>query len=91
MDVLNTNTLAQLAHIGWGGMGCFILWAKSVSRGYSIIIVATLAAAKETSETIGIAFWEPKQPWLSSLEDFAFFLVGVGVFLFITRKMKTVW
>lgn len=84
MNVLTGNTVAQLAHIGFGGLLCYIL-RKFIGPWKSVAAVAAFAALKESAESFGIAPWEPKQPWGSSTVDFAFFLVGIGAFLLFTH------
>lgn len=85
MNVLTTNTLAQLAHVGWGGLLGYIL-LRYVPRKEAALFVAVGAFLKELVETLGLAFWESKQTAISSAEDFAFWIVGIAVFLFFTRK-----
>lgn len=82
MNVLSGDTVAQLAHVGWGATLSFTL-RRFMSKWKAIIPVLAFAAIKEGSEALGIAFWEPKQPWGSSSVDFLFFVVGVAVFLIV--------
>lgn len=73
----NSNVVAQLAHVGWG----FLLAAVSLhvaTLPVSCFFAGSIAAGKEAAESLGIAPWEGKQPWLSSTIDFLFFLVGIG-------------
>lgn len=84
MNVLNGDTVAQLAHVGFGGLLSFIL-ARYMKAWKAVALVIVFAAIKEGSEALGIAFWEPKQPWGSSAIDFAFFGVGIGVYLLFSH------
>lgn len=69
---------AQIAHVGWGAalaLG-FGLFAPAVP---SVLLAVGISFAKEAAEATGIAPWEPKQTWSSSLVDFGFFAVGIGL------------
>lgn len=84
MNVLTGDTVAQLAHVGFGGLLCFI-FRRFMTAWKAIALVVAFAAIKEASEALGIAFWEPKQSWGSSAVDFLFFFVGIGAFLLFSH------
>ncbi len=67
---------AQLAHIGWGGF-LTLLAAIFLPMEIAVAIAAAIAAGKESTESIW-GVWEAKQPWSSSLIDFAYFLIGIA-------------
>lgn len=71
------NFDAQIAHVGWGA---FLTLAVTLwlPIGAAALIVLGVSFAKEAFEALGIAPWEPKQPWSSSLVDFGFFSVGIA-------------
>lgn len=71
----NPNTVAQLAHF-FAGEGLVLTLVLFAPFGVALAAVAVLAAGKESIESLGWASWEGKQPWLSSLEDFLFFVLG---------------
>lgn len=73
----NSNVVAQLAHVGWG----FLMTAVPLhfaTLTVSALFATTVAAGKESAESLGIATWEGKQPWGSSAIDFGFFMVGIA-------------
>lgn len=80
----NSNVLAQEAHVGWG-LGLVLALALFIGPLSSIILVSGGAAAKEIAESLGVAPWEPKQTWLSSLVDFVFWCVGIGLAALVLR------
>lgn len=68
---------AMLAHAGWGaaivlGSGLFLPWYVAM------LIALGVAFVKEGSEALGIALWEPKQSWSSSMIDVLQFVYGIG-------------
>lgn len=81
MRITFNDVVAQLAHVGWGGWMPFLaarLWfvhTRTDVYTWPILVAAT----KEIAESLGIALWESKQPWLGSAIDFAFFLVGICI------------
>lgn len=77
MNVLEGDTVAQLAHVGWGAALVFTLdrWLEVWA---AIVVVAVLSFVKEALEAQGWAFWEAQQGWSSSLRDFEFFLIGIA-------------
>lgn len=79
----NSNIVAQLAHVGWG----FLLTSVALhfmTLSLAVTAGATIAFGKEAMEALGWAgklgplSWEGKQTWPSSMEDFAFFMVGIA-------------
>jgi hypothetical protein len=76
-NVLEGDSVAQLAHIGWGAALMFTL-AHGLPYVASMMIVAGSMFLKEALEALGVAPWEPKQTWSSSMVDFAFFVVGIA-------------
>ncbi len=75
---MNFNDLvAQLAHVGWAALLVDSLAARIRLR-WALILVAVFAVGKECVESLW-GGWEPVQTWPSSLEDMAFW--GVGIFL----------
>lgn len=75
MKISFNDIVAQLAHIGWGGWLPFLL-ARVLHSYHGFAWTLGLALAKESLETLGIAPWEPKQPWLGSAIDYTFFVLG---------------
>jgi hypothetical protein len=73
-----SDTVAQLAHVGWG-MGLVLLLALAISWHHAAGVVACFALAKEVAEAEGWAFWEPKQSWASSRRDFYFWCGGIVI------------
>lgn len=73
---LNTpNSVAQLAHIGWGAALTFAL-ALFMPTWPAAGVASLLAFSKEFIE-YRWGVWEAKTPWYDSLEDFLYFLVGI--------------
>jgi hypothetical protein len=72
---------AQFAHFAWG----YYVPAKLAQHGVAPIIGVHVSAglwlAKESAESLGIAFWEPKQTWASSGIDYLFFILGILSYL----------
>lgn len=73
-DILKGSAVAQLAHVGWGAYLTLRLKPHFHWKGFIVIVV--FAFIKEVMEALGIAPWEPKQTWASSMIDFAFWVVG---------------
>ena len=71
----NKNFLAQAGHVGWGGFLTLLLgfWLG----GPAALVMIGAALAKEVLESLGWAFWEPKQTWASSAIDALFWIVGI--------------
>lgn len=69
---------SQIAHVGWGAFLtlAFALWLPSWA---AIALALFISFGKEALESLGKAFWEPKQSWSNSMVDFGFFAVGIGV------------
>jgi hypothetical protein len=85
-NVLEGDTVAQLAHVGWAIALVLTLVLFGMDAGWAMVIVLVFAFAKEAAETLGWAFWEPKQPLDSSVRDFEFWTIGViaaGVLLLV--------
>lgn len=77
---------AQLAH---AFAGAFLVLALSLflNPALAIAIATGISFGKEALEAIGIAPWEPKQTWASSMVDFGFF--GAGILLsFVLLLLK---
>jgi hypothetical protein len=87
-NVLVGDTVAQLAHVGWGIALVLAIALFGMPTTKAMLIVLVLAFVKEALEAIGWAFWEPKQPLDSSVRDFAFWGVGVviGALLLVARS-----
>lgn len=83
----DSNTLAQLAHVGWGGFLTLLL-TLFVGAWWATAVVAAFTLGKESAESLGLAFWEPKQTWLSSTIDVAFWFIGIALALtaLVVRK-----
>lgn len=52
--------------------GLFLPWHMAA------LIAVSAAVIKESAESLGIAFWEPKQPWAAGGHDVLQFLYGIG-------------
>lgn len=68
---------ATLAHVGWGAA---LTLAVGMFAGIRIGVAVALgiAVAKEAMEALGVAPWEGKQSWASSLNDVGQFAYGIG-------------
>ena len=75
------DLVAQLAHVGWGSL---LVLFGSAHWGLAAVTgaVAAFAIGKEAIESLW-GVWEPVQPWLSGLEDVAFWGVGIGLGLLL--------
>ncbi len=71
---------AQVAHLATGAASTFAvaLWLSQPVAGF---LMLGIWFAKEAAEALGIAPWEPKQSWSSSMVDFAWFSAGIGLAL----------
>lgn len=84
----NKSFLAQSAHVGWAI--ALTLAAGRLLPVYAAAgVIAAFAATKEALESLGWAFWEPRQDWPSSILDFAFWMMGTSlaaILLLLTHK-----
>lgn len=77
MDLSSNSTfLAQSDHVGWG-LGLSLALALFLPAVWACACIAALAAAKEAVE-VAWGVWEPKQPVMSSVVDWAWWCVGIG-------------
>lgn len=93
VDVLNGDTVAQLAHF-FAGAAMVLGISRFTKERIAVAATTAIAAAKESAESLGWAVWEPIQPWLSSTKDFSFFLVGITAALLVLHfspKDKESW
>ncbi len=68
---------AAAAHVA-SGAAIALGFSLFVPAYVAVLIAAGIAFTKEALEAIGIAPWEPKQSWSSSMIDFCQFLCGIG-------------
>ena len=70
-----TDLVAQLAHIGWGGLIAYGVADKTHSWLVGCIIAILFAIVKESIESIW-GGWEAIQPWIDGEVDMLFFFLG---------------
>lgn len=68
---------AQSLHVFFAAT-CVLALADHVSLPVSFLVTLAVCFVKEAMESLGIAPWEPKQPWANSMIDFAFLAGGAG-------------
>lgn len=74
----NASFLAQVAHF-FSGLGLTLLGAQFMPLWLAASATGLGYGFKESLEALGWAFWEPKQPWYSSLIDFTVAFAGIVV------------
>jgi hypothetical protein len=84
VDVFLGDTIAQLAHVGWGIALVLLLTTLHVAVTPAAVTVAAFALVKEFIESKWGA-WEPIQPWASGAKDVAFWFVGIAIALAVLR------
>jgi hypothetical protein len=84
MNVFRGDTIAQLAHVGWGIALVLLLTTLHVTAVSAATTVAAFAAVKEFIESKW-GVWEPIQPWASGAKDVAFWFVGIFIALAVLR------
>jgi hypothetical protein len=84
MNIFRGNTIAQLAHVGWGIALMLLLTTLHVTVVSAMVIVAAFAIVKEFIESEW-GVWEPIQPWASGAKDVAFWFVGIAIAIAVLR------
>lgn len=87
MNVLEGDAVAQMAHF-FAGWALTLTMALMINPFYAAGLVILGSAAKEAAESLGIAPWEPKQDWPSSITDFGFFCLGIAWALFVVYALS---
>jgi len=78
MNIFLGDTIAQLAHVGWGIALVLLLTTLHVTMLPATITVAIFALGKEFIESKW-GMWEPIQPWASGAKDVAFWMLGIAI------------
>jgi len=84
MNIFLGDTIAQLAHVGWGIALVLLLTTLHVAMLPATITVAMFALCKEFIESRW-GVWEPIQPWASGAKDVSFWMVGIAIALAALR------
>lgn len=71
-------SVAALAHVAWGGWMVYLAH-EFLTLGWAVTLATLIAVAKECAEGLGIATWEERTPWSSSIRDIEWFVVGIGI------------
>lgn len=84
MNVFLGDTIAQLAHVGWGIALVLLLTTLHATVISATVTVAAFALVKEFIESEW-GLWEPIQPWAGGAKDVAFWFVGISIALAALR------
>ena len=76
------NTVSQFAHVGWGGFLTLAVLLFDPKWWVAAIVVASVAALKEF---VWDKLTEDVTTQGNDFEDFAFFLVGIVIALFLNH------